>query len=148
MLELSRGNRNAESADLALRLLREEERNGGGRCCWYSAGEDMFRLHRARGDEAARASALAGDPRENERSDAFDEALREFRRAERLAPPHEAPSRFRRLARSWLALWRNADAFSPHGHDADEYWPAHARYAAYLQHDLAELERIAAGDPR
>ncbi|MFN6935357.1 MAG: hypothetical protein ACK4NZ_09410, partial [Tsuneonella sp.] len=77
---------------------------------------------------------------------ALDEALRAYADAANLAPPDEAPRRFRLVAESWLALWKNADAFVPPSRSADAVWPQRARYAAYLKTVLEKLDTIAIGE--
>lgn len=146
MLDLLGGDARADSISLALRLLKEEERGDSGRCCWYSAREDLFRLHVARAEAAARAATTAGDPRGNARSDALVEALEEYGRAAILAPPDEAPRRFRQVAEGWIALWGIADAFVSQNRDADAAWPQRSRYAAYLRAVLEKLNEIAMGE--
>ncbi|MNR61834.1 hypothetical protein D3C85_1836910 [compost metagenome] len=58
---------------------------------------------------------------------------------ERAAPPFEAPSRFRRLAESWLTLWRRTPGLRIND-DRDR--ADRERYAAYLQATLAVLPQI------
>ncbi len=146
MLDLLRGERRDDSVSLAMRLLEAEERSNSGRCCRYSAPDDLFRLHLARAAAAARAAMVTGGRHHSDGIEALDEALRAYADAANLAPPDEAPRRFRKVAESWLALWKNADAFVPPSRSADAVWPQRARYAAYLETVLEKLDTIAIGE--
>jgi hypothetical protein len=146
MLDLAQDRADADSVELALRLLdREQSGGGGGRCCLYVASEDVLRLRLTRAGAAARTFVRAANADPDRRSEAWSLALEELRAAEQSSPPHEAPARFRRIAEAWLELWRQGPALVPAGRRAEDLWPQRARYAAYLSSALDRLQEIALG---
>jgi hypothetical protein len=57
-----------------------------------------------------------------------------------LATPYDAPTRFRRMARAWLVLFRESTAALG---EEDQARESDLRYAAYLERTLSDLDAIA-----
>ena len=74
---------------------------------------------------------------------AIPDALDQLREAERLVTPFDSPARFGRIARDWLELYRKWEAIQ--AVEGDDPRPREARYAAYLEQTLADLDAIAQG---
>jgi len=135
------------AGDIALRLLDLERLPDRGRCCGRPPVDDIVRLRIARAQYFSRRLMIDG--RSSDQN--WHSALTDLEAAERLIPPYEAPTRTRRIARAWLALWgRGGSLFSREAYD-DRDLPTNApvrqRYASYLRHLLADLETITAGLP-
>jgi hypothetical protein len=125
----------------AVRLLERVRAHDTSRCCYRSEDEDLLRLRLASADFHRRRFA-EGIERADTDLGEWWEAQAQLREAERLAPPHSAPARFKRIARQWLALSETA-AGESHARQAST--PQLVRYAAYLRHLLANLEAIRDG---
>src|SRR5690606_41079671 len=113
------------------------------RCCGaLTADEILLRLRLALADYHRRQY------QELEVDSAVPDALDQLREAERLVTPFDSPARFGRIARDWLELYRKWEAIqAAEGDDPRprDPRPRDARYAAYLEQTLADLDAIAQG---
>jgi len=126
---------------IILDLLHEGSRNQQRRCCGQVSMNDLLlRLRLALAERLTRSDDMNFDAILD-----LHEALRVLRETERLVPPHDAPARFRRVAETWLSLYRRGDSMIA-SVDA-ELRPSSdsqsARYAAHLNALLERLDMIA-----
>ncbi|HEY0085606.1 MAG TPA: hypothetical protein VGB65_06820 [Allosphingosinicella sp.] len=140
MLDLVMGAPENGSDELALRLLDQRDR----RCCGLRISGDLFRLQLMLSDRHRRAFANPALAGKTDRYEEWQQALDHLERALRMAPPSEAPARFRRVAERWLAMWdQSGVALESTGGGG---LPASLhRYATYLRRILPQLDAIAAG---
>jgi len=139
------------SFELAVRLLAFEKLpDYSVRCCPRTGDEDMLKLLQARAYYGARRvqseNGVRGRPG---LSQVWKDSLDSLQRAEKLAPPYEAPARFRRIATRWLDLWKAGIVLYA---DSDENPnpvndPTLRRYEAYLKAALAGLDEGGAAPP-
>lgn len=138
--------RSYASAETAMRLLERAKEPEWDRCglCWLQNDpkrEALFRLRRIRTQaDAHRYVSLAAGKDEGAAWSKWVEALDELQTMERAAPPFEAPGRFRRLAESWLSLWRQTPGLRIINVERER--AGRERYAAYLQATLPLLPQI------
>lgn len=146
-LDFVTGNREARSHELAYRLLERERRSEQGRCCYRRAEDDLLRLRLLSAEDHRRRIGVHG-ARGHERVRAWWDALDDLHEAEKLAPAHSSPARFRRIALAWLEIWDRGETLSePSENGASRKdMPDRRRYAAYLRRLLDGISGIAAGE--
>ncbi len=112
----------------------------------HEAVDDMLRLYRAKAAYHSRRFRALGDRGLQD----WYQASEALRGTEALVPPYEAPARFERIARQWLALWQDyARQFPPEdGRGGISDLPEMMRYASYLRQTLANIDAIASGSIR
>jgi hypothetical protein len=146
MLDFVSGNRKARSDELAFRLLDLERSGEQGRCCYRRAEEDLLRL-RLLSAEDHRRRLEAGGAEDDDPTRSWRDALDDLSEAEKLAPVHSSPARFRRIALAWLEVWRRGETLSYASGSSVSLndMPDHWRYALYLRRLLAGVPEIAGG---
>jgi len=131
--------------EFAVRLLEKEMAGNDGRCCRRRSSDDLLRLRLMRADYHRRMITHSSS-HDSDAEDHWGEALRELERAMQLAPAADAPQRFRRIAETWLQIWRQGETLGRVGDRQPPTASPHLRrFATYLRRVVADLDSIATG---
>jgi hypothetical protein len=134
---------------IAERLLSREAATGTTRCCGVAGAQDRLRLLWIKAEYYARLVAVPAGRARCDCEGEWRQALDSLREAADLAPPYEAPGRFRRIAGEWLRLWAMAGGLFPPDEDHPNF-AASMRdhlFADYLAANLGGLNTGAIAPP-